>query len=210
LSTTLTFALLVLVASAASAHAQPSPDILFGEAPALLVRIEGAPVYRPIAGTDLERIVNTQVLLVRDPSGIHYLKARDGWMESYELNGDWTPSGVSPFGENTTTERVTVASAADLLKDPSASLDDDAPTIFVVTRPAALILTDGPPRYETVPGTSLRYLANTRAMVFREPSDTEFYVRVDGQWYCAWTTDGPWQSIPANQLPADIARRITP
>ena len=55
-----------------------------------LIRIDGDPVYRRIEGTDLERIVNTKVLIVRDSADIHYLKVRDGWMEAYGLMGDWS------------------------------------------------------------------------------------------------------------------------
>ena len=57
----------------------------------------------------------------------------------------------------------------------------------------------------TVPGTALRYLANTVAKAFREPTDDEWYVQVDGRWYRAWTSDGPWQGIADKELPADIA-----
>ena len=60
----------------------------------------------------------------------------------------------------------------------------------------------------TVPGTALRYLANTAAKVFREPTDDEWYVQVDGRWYRAWTSDGPWQGIADKELPADIASHM--
>jgi hypothetical protein len=218
--TSLTCTLLLLLAGGSSARAQQSPQVFFAEAPALLVRIEGAPVYRHIAGTDLARLVNTSALIVRDPGGILYLKVLDGWMESYDLTGDWSVSGVSPFGENRRVERAVVASTADRLDGrPSSAakaqtielintLDDKPPTVFISTGPAALIVTDGPPRYETIPGTSLQYLANSHAKVFREPTDDEIYVRIDQAWYRAWTTDGPWESIPSDQLPTDIVRQI--
>jgi hypothetical protein len=155
--------------------------------------------------------VNTKAFIVRDTADVHYLKVLDGWMESYGLMGHWAVSGVSPFGENTTLERSVLATAADRLEGGSASsLDDSPPAIFVWTEPAVLIVTDGPLRFETVPGTSLQYMANTRATVFREPTDEELYVRVagSGDWYRAWRTDGPWQFIAAAQLPSDIARQI--
>ena len=206
----ITFTLLLLIASGSSARAQPGqqePHILFAEAPARLIRIDGAPVYRHIPDTDLERIVNTRALIVRDVAGLVYLKVLDGWMESYDLTGDWSVSGASPFGENTKIERAVLASTVDRL-DGRSRLDDHPPTILISTGPAALIVTDGPPRYETITGTSLRYLANSDSKVYLEPTDGETYVRIDGEWYRAWTTDGPWESIPSNELPQDIARQI--
>ena len=209
----LTFTLLLLLAGGSSARAQqPSPpQIFFAETPALLVRIDGAPVYRHVPGTDLARIVNTRAVIVKDAAGIHYMKVLDGWMESYDLMSHWSVSGASPFGDNRTIERTVVPPTADQPPQTLASttsLDDNPPSIFVSTRPAALIVTDGAPRYETAPGTSLRYLANSQAKVFLEPTDDEIYVQVGPDWYRAWSTDGPWGFIPSTQLPADIARYI--
>jgi hypothetical protein len=80
------------------------------------------------------------------------------------------------------------------------------PAVFVATKPTVLIVTDGAPRFTPVPGTSLEYVANTTAKVFKEPTDQEFYVMTSGHWFRAWKMDGPWQSIQSDQLPADFAR----
>jgi hypothetical protein len=59
-----------------------------------------------------------------------------------------------------------------------------------------------------VDGSSLEYLVNTTAKVFREPTDQELYVLVGDRWFRAWATDGPWEFIRDDELPADIAQRI--
>jgi len=64
--------LLLVAIIAGSAHAQTAPRIFFAEAPALLVQIAGEPVYRHIEGTTLDRLVNTQAVIVRDRADIHY------------------------------------------------------------------------------------------------------------------------------------------
>jgi hypothetical protein len=193
--------LLLLAPSRSSAQPQTTPRIFFAEAPAFLVRIAGAPTYRRIHGTDLQRIVNTKFLIVRDDADIHYLKARDGWLEAYGLMGEWAVSGVSPFGERTALERSIGATTIEL----PVSADSSA-AIFISSQPAALVVTDGPPRYQTIDGTSLEYLVNTTAKVFREPTDQELYVLVAGRWFRAWATDGPWEGVASNELPADVAR----
>jgi hypothetical protein len=193
--------LLLLAASRSSAQPQATPRIFFAEAPAFLVRIDGAPTYRRIQGTDLQRIVNTKFLIVRDDADVHYLKARDGWLEAYGLMGEWALSGVSPFGERRALERSIEATTIEL---PVRA--DSSAAIFISPQPAALVVTDGPPRYQTIDGTSLQYLVNTTAKVFREPTDQELYVLVTGRWFRAWGSDGPWQAIPSNELPSDIAK----
>ena len=193
--------LLLLAASRSSAQPQATPKIFFAEGPAFLVRIDGHPTYRRIQGTDLQRLVNTKFLIVRDSADIHYLKVRDGWMEAYGLMGEWAVSGVSPFGDRTALERAIVATTIEL----PVSADSSA-AIFISSQPAALVVSDGPPRYQTIDGTSLQYLVNSTAKVFREPTDQELYVLVTGRWFRAWTTDGPWEAVASNELPVDVAR----
>ena len=226
----ITLSLLLLVASGSSVTAQTIGTaavdqrggprqiksdplrIIFSESPALLILIDGDPVYRRIEDTDLERIVNTRALIVRDSGGIHYMKVLDGWMEAYALTGDWSVSGETPFRGTGALKRVVDVSIVDVLVakglGADGSLADQVPTIFVSTQPAALIVTNGPARYQAVEGTSLEYLANTTATVFREPTDQELYVLVEGRWFRAWRTDGSWQLIPGDELPADIVKYI--
>jgi hypothetical protein len=213
----ISFALVLLAGSGSSAIAQTMnaagdrQQIFFAESPALLILINGDPVYRGVEGTDLERIVNTSVLIVRDGAGIHYLKIRDGWMEAYSLTGDWSLSGITPPGGRQALESAVDANTVDLLNGSGSKADvpglaDQVPTIFISSEPAELIVTEGPAQFQTVEGTSLEYLANTTANVFRESTDQELYVLTAWGWFRSWRTDGPWGFIPGDELPADIAR----
>jgi len=81
----------------------------------------------------------------------------------------------------------------------------DAPTIFVSTTPAAIIVTSGPPRYVAIAGTSLAYVANSDAPVFRDVASGTIYFLVSGRWFGAPGFGGPW-SFATNSLPPDFAR----
>ena len=198
--------------TAAAARSVDPPRLLFANRPAILIQISGNPMYRPIRGSDLERIVNTKAFIVRDTAGIHYLKVFDGWMEAYGLRGMWSVAGVPPPGAERALQRLAATRAVDLLgamaARPSGSrptLDDaTAPAIYISTEPAELIVTDGPPRFAAVDGTSLEYVENTTANIFKEPTDQELYVLISGRWLRAWTTDGPWQVVARSDLPSDI------
>ena len=190
-----------------------TPEILFSATPAMLIQIDGDPVYRDIDGTGLQRIVNTKPLILRDESGTFYLRILNGWMEAYSLEGMWSVAGVPPEKADAAL-RTAVATKVDLLDrgdTPGAAgstslTDGQAPAIYISTIPAALVVTDGSPRFEAIPGTSLEKIANTTSKVFREPTDQELYLLVSGRWFRSWTTAGPWQVVPNDQLPADIAR----
>ncbi len=189
------------------------PKFLFSEQPAILIRIDGDPVYRAVEGTELQRIVNTKPFIVRDAAGIHYMKVFDGWMQTYILTGLWSVAGVPPPGAEEALQQAVAAKTVDLLDgripgkpDETPKLEADAVgTIFVSTVPAELIITNGPFQFATVEGTSLQYVENTTANVFKEPTDDELYVLSSGRWFRAWRTDGPWQLVPRSELPADFA-----
>jgi hypothetical protein len=188
------------------------PRFLFSEQPAILILIDGDPVYRSIEGTDLQRVVNTKPFIVRDMDGIHYLKAFDGWMQAYILTGLWS-AGVPPAGAERGLQQAVAAGTVDLLDGPIPGKRDETPTlaaggvgtVFVSTEPAELIVTSGPFQFALVEGTSLKYVENTTANVFKEPTDDELYVLSAGRWFRSWRTDGPWQFVPSNELPADFA-----
>jgi hypothetical protein len=202
------------MANGTSAARIETPEILFSASPAVLIPIEGDPVYHDIDGTGLQRIVNTKPLILRDESGTFYLRILNGWMEAYSLEGLWSVAGVPPENAAAALRNADAAKGVDLLDggdtpgaDGNTPLTDErAPAIYITTTPAALVVTDGAPRFEPVPGTSLEYMANTTSKVFREPTDQELYLLVSGRWFRSWTTAGPWQVVPGDQLPADLAR----
>jgi hypothetical protein len=202
-------------ANATSPARIEAPEILFSASPAVLIRIDGEPVYRDVDGTGLQRIVNTRPLILRDESGTLYLRILNGWMEAYSLEGWWSVAGVPPEDGDAALRKAAAAKEVDLMDgadahgggDSAPLTDERAPAVYIATMPAALVVTDGSPQFAAVAGTSLEYIANTTSKVFREPTDQQLYLLLSGRWFRAWTTSGPWQVIPDGQLPADIAQR---
>src|ERR1700738_621970 len=73
------------------------PRIIVSQAPALLVRIDGQPVLRAVAGTSLRRVINTRALLLLDPSaGRYYLWMRNQWLAAPKLDGPRAGGGNPP------------------------------------------------------------------------------------------------------------------
>lgn len=74
-------------------------------------------------------------------------------------------SGSSAYPQ--TTLQIDLLDGGGPSKTRPRTLDDNPPAIFISSLPAALIVTDGPPRYETIKGTSLERVVNTTATVAR-------------------------------------------
>jgi hypothetical protein len=186
------------------------PKIIFSDKPAVLVNIDGQPVFSPVKGTNLSRVLNTHVLLLKDASGKYYLHVFDGYMEASNLEGPWIVSKTPPKEAIIAEKNI---EDVDLLEGGNGQSDAGKPSlagglvpqVFVCTDPAELIVTDGQVNFVPLKDTKLLYVSNTTANVFEDMAKQKTYVLVSGRWFRAPSKDGPWEYVPANQLPADFA-----
>ena len=187
------------------------PKIIFSYKPAVLINIDGEPVFSPVKGTTLSKVLNTHVLLLKDTEGKYYLHILDGYLEANDINGTWVLSKHPP-SETKIAEKL--AKDTDLLegeidksstKKPSLS-GGQIPQIFVSKVPAELIVMDGEPNFVSMDGTKLLYASNTTANIFEDMSGQKMYILISGRWFCAPYQAGPWEYVPASQLPDDFAK----
>ena len=195
-------------------HNSP-PLIVFMQQPSVLVYIDGEPQYVPIEGTNLARVVNTRVLLLKTPAGKLYLHLLDGYMEAAAMTGPWsvakTPPADAAKAETVARELRQVdllegQEEPDAKKKPLSLGSGPAPQIIVATAPTELIVTEGKPNYVPISGTSLLYVKNTTADVFRLLIDQMTYVLLGGRWFRAKSIDGPWTFVAAKSLPKEFAK----
>jgi hypothetical protein len=180
------------------------PPIFYSEQPALLVNVDGEPVWSPIKDLDLKYAVNTNWDLFQAPSGALYLRNNANWLRATALNGPWSPAGTLPAS-------FTKLPADDNWKDVKANVPGRAlaakavPRVFVSTTPAELLLLKGPPAHEAVPNTALFWISNTDSDLFRLGKTGAFYYLVAGRWFTAENLDGPW-TFATPILPDDFKR----
>ncbi len=190
------------------------PKIIFSTKPSLLISIDGPPTYRPVSGSDLQRVVNTRWLLLKANAGQYYLHVLDGYLEAASLDGPWSLANRPPKGADEAEKQARTSQQVDLLEgqlDPAThlafSLTNAAPPeVYVATTPTELIALAGQPDFVPVAGTQLLYAANTSGNVFKSLTDQQNYVLLAGRWFRASSLNGPWKFVPGNQLPPDFAR----
>jgi len=182
------------------------PKFLLRKTPAVLVSMEGEPKLRKVEKTGLMRVVNTPFLIVLDAeTKAYYLRAGENWMQAEQAAGPWKITGRVPSAA------VALATG----KDPSGLTglspvlepadDEVVPSVIVATEPSELIVLDGEPEFETIPGTNLLYVSNTQSDVFMDISSQSIYILVSGRWFHAKSKAGPWAYVPADDLPKDFA-----
>jgi hypothetical protein len=189
------------------------PQIVFSSKPAMLIQVDGDPIYRPVEGTDLERLFNTRTLLLRDKTGKLYLHLFDGYLETPNTKTPWSVAKQVPESVKIAEKQAVAAKQVDLLagqENPKTkakpSLKTNAvPDIYLVTTPTELIVTRGEPQWVPIPSTQLLFATNTASHVFRNIADQKTYVLISGRWFRADSTSGPWQFVSGENLPKDFA-----
>jgi hypothetical protein len=188
------------------------PRIIVSERPALLVRIDGQPVLRPIAASALQRVVNTRVLLLLDQSSGRYaLWLMDRWLVAPTLEGPWTLF-FNPSASLEAAKSAAVQSGqVDLLDDPAPDLktllqQGIVPAIYVSTVPAELIVLNGQPTLAPVATTDILEVTNTNDDLFVYTPEQAYYVLLSGRWFRARSPQGPWTFVAGENLPRDFAR----
>ena len=195
----------IIPKNVAGVKADP-PVIFYSTSPAVLVNLDGDPIWSPIKDNDLRFAVNTNWdLFEHGPTKTFFLRHDQSWLSAADVKGPWKPAGKLPGS-------FAKLPADDNWKDVKAALPGrtlpSAPKVFVSTTPAELILLRGAPNYLLVTGTRLLWVTNTESDVFRLGKAGPVYFLVSGRWFTAPDFDGPWTFAtpdPAGGLQEDSA-----
>jgi hypothetical protein len=179
------------------------PTIFFSKSPAVIVNLDGEPIWSPIKDNDLKYAVNTNWDLFQyAPTNTLYLRNNDTWLKATDVKGPWSAAGKLP-------DSFKKLPAEENWKDVKANLPgksvNTVPHVFVSSQPAELILLTGEPDYLLVDGTGLLWVSNTESDVFRMGKTGPVYYLVAGRWFSAPDFTGPW-AFATTSLPADFKK----
>jgi len=176
------------------------PEIIFSNAPAMLILVDGEPRFEEIEKTSYERVVNTPYFIVKDmKKGNYYINGGDNWYISENFS-NWKATTSVPnklikiaeeaMGENEDTDQG------------STDMEKVTPALVLRTSPAELLQSDGEPQFEPIGGTSILYMTNTADDILMNIETQEYYVLVAGRWYRSKSlTDGPWSFVDPESIP---------
>src|SRR5262245_23740642 len=182
------------------------PTIFYSTTPAILINLDGDPIWSPIKENDLKFAVNTNWdLFQHEPTNTFYLRNGQNWLQASAYTGPWKAAGDLP------------GSFAKLPKDdqnwnevraavPGKKLSaDKAPKVFVSTQPSELILLTGAPNYLVVGSTQLLWVSNTLSDLFRLGKTGLVYYLVAGRWFSAPDFTGPW-TFASQNMPEEFKK----
>ncbi|MEQ1764599.1 MAG: carbohydrate-binding family V/XII [Pyrinomonadaceae bacterium] len=195
------------------------PKIFFSTRNAILILIDGSPVLRPVENTNLERIINTRVLILRDLSSKKfYLRLADGWLESEAATGPWHMTDQVSSDMKIALKAAAASEQVDLLNGSAngsstrkqtsidAANQESIPEIYVSTGPAELLQTLGEPQVALIEGTQLLFVTNTENDIFVYTATQDHYILIAGRWFSSSSMKGQWNHVPQGKLPLDFTR----
>jgi hypothetical protein len=181
------------------------PVVFYGTTPAVLVNLDGDPIWSPIKDGELRVAVNTNWdLFEHMPSSSYFLRIGTAWMKALKIEGPWAPAGKLP-------DSFSRLPDDDNWKDARAALGArpvpgaHVPSVFVSMKPAEMILLRGTPVYAAVSGTGLLWVSNTDSDIFRAGKAGPVYYLVSGRWFTAPDFNGPW-TFATPDLPEDFKK----
>ncbi len=174
--------------------------ILVATEPTELISTDGRPAMQPLVGSELLTVSNTDSDLFFDvPSQTWYIVVSGRWYQARSLSGSW--SYVEPDRLPASFARIPPSSPkADALahvagteQAQDAVMDAAIPQVAAVDRDDASFNAtyDGPPRFEPIPDTRLRYAVNTASQVIL--ADGQYYAVEQGVWFISDSPYGPWR-----------------
>lgn len=178
------------------------PVIFHSSTPASLVIFDGEPVLAPAGKSGLSVAVNTNWDVFTDGK-TWYLLNNGLWLAAPAYSGPYQPIAKLPPAFKALPADKNFAAVRKAIP-PKPGKPPFVPAIFVSTKPAEIIVTQGQPQFAPVAGTSLQVVRNTNSILFFEPGSGRFFLLVSGRWFASQGLDGPW-SFATNNLPPDFA-----
>lgn len=180
------------------------PPIFVSKAPAVLLQTDGEPSYAPVKGkAGLSFLVNSNWDLFRiDDGGTLFLRDDTHWLSANGFAGPWAPVTELPAPLKDLPDDGNWSDARGAMP-PEPYQGGRVPKVITTEKPSELILFEGEPKLEAVPGTALQWASNTESDVFFHSTDRHWYVLLSGRWFRAATLDGPW-TFATPDLPEDF------
>jgi hypothetical protein len=184
-----------------------TPPLIFHEtSPAVLLLVDGDPILKEVEDGYYKYVVNTAYFIVLNPDDdYYYLKGGRWWYRSRSIKKGWQPIDSPPSAIREIADKSFKRDSTD--SDNNVAELSDAPKIIVSTKPAELILTNGPPKLVPIEGTSLLYVDNTENDVLMDIETQQYYLLISGRWYEASALTGAkWSFVRPDRLPPDFAK----
>jgi hypothetical protein len=184
------------------------PRIMVSTRPAELLQTLALPDYRPIRGTSLQYMADSDSLVFfHSTERALYLLLSGRWFKASSLHGPWNhvapddlPDDFSKIPVNSP-QAIVLASVPGTPQAELALIANSAPTTATVSRRTQIeVQYDGEPKFQPIEGTKMSYAVNAQLPVVK--TGDRYYAVDNGVWFLANLPTGPWEV--AAEVPEEI------
>jgi hypothetical protein len=191
------------------------PKVIVATEPTEVVASDGKPNWQPLQGGKLLYVTNTETPWVRNLEDQRmYVLVSGRWFRSASTSGPWEfvradqlPQAFKEIAPASDLGGVR-SSVAGTGEATDAMLDMEIPQTSAIKRDEARFEPqyDGSPKFEQIPGTSVKYASNTGQQIIEVGG--KYYAADNGVWFVASSPGGPW--TVADQVPEEQIQQIPP
>lgn len=182
------------------------PRILITNRPSLLVFIDGIPRLKWSRDYALAAVANTPYTILESSDNWWYCYGGRHWYIAPSPEGPWQHTTyiapdlphIETFINNINDRE---SEHPDTLREGNAAVT----ALLFSSTPAELLRTNGDPLFIPIPGTRLRYAANTDDALLLDTIARRYHLLIAGRWFAAPSMTGPWKYLPADSLAPDFA-----
>jgi hypothetical protein len=179
-----------------------TPNIIVVTSPAELIITNGELDYKPISGTSLLSVDNTESdIILEIDTQTHFVLLNGRWYGTKTMKDkEWQfvepkdlPESFKSIPADNDSFTAIRTSIPGTLEAKEAMYEQYMPQTAVVDKKTAStkVVYDGNPKFEEIEGTTMQYAVNTQSKVLE--IDELFYVIDDGVWFESRTATGPWK-----------------
>jgi hypothetical protein len=193
------------------------PRVYTATEPTELIATDGPPRYAPLVADELLYVSNTESDVLREVSSqAMYVLLAGRWYRALSQDGPWSfvradqlPASFKRIPPESPKGNL-LASVAGTDQAEDAVADAEIPQTSAIRRSSSgfMVIYDGPPQFEPIPGTSMQYAVNTDAEVIL--ADGRYYACDQGVWYVADHPEGPWSVSDTRPLGVDDIQPDSP
>jgi len=186
--------------------AKSAPAVFVSIEPAELILTQGDPTYRPISGTQLLRVANTESVLFRHSGDAKlYFLVAGRWFRAASLEGPWSAASKDlppdfariPDSDPAAFVKASVPGTRDA-QDAVLLASVPTTTMVYTTNVTVQVVYNGQPQFKPIETTTVQYAVNSPSAVFLVSG--KYYCCDQGVWFVSGTAIGPWAyctSVPA-------------
>jgi len=179
-----------------------TPNVIVVTTPAELIITNGELAYKPISGTSLLSVENTESdIILEIDTQTHFVLLNGRWYGTKTMKDqEWKfvepkdlPGSFKSIPADNESYTAIRASIPGTIEAKEAMYEQYMPQTAVVDKKtaSAKVVYDGDPKFEKIEGTTMHYAMNTQSTVLK--IDAVFYVIDDGVWFESEQATGPWK-----------------